>query len=161
MPLAKAIRGVILAGVMVLYAPSTASAWSLTELFHPSAAQTVKKTNKSHYRESPLPHIKRPALSDSCWMASWYGGGPKRYEPNSHTANGQRFNPWGMTVAHRTLPFGTKLLLSHRGRQVVATVTDRGPSTWTGRSIDVAKGVAVKLGFISQGTACLSVSRAN
>ena len=34
--------------------------------------------------------------------ASFYGGGPRRYEPNSHTANGELFNMWDLTAAHRT-----------------------------------------------------------
>lgn len=159
MPVAKAARCVIFAGVMALTAPTPASAWSLFDLFQPPAAQSVQKTKKSRHREPELPHFKGPAPSDaSCVRSSWYGGGAKRYEPNSSTASGARFDPWGMTVAHRTYAFGTKLLLTHGDRQVVATVTDRGPASWTGRSLDVSKGVAERLGFIKQGTACLAVS---
>lgn len=80
--------------------------------------------------------------------SSWYGG---RERLNSHTASGARFRPSGLTAAHRSLPFGTRLHLSYRGRSVVAVVNDRGPAAYTGRSLDVSRGVASSLGFLSQG----------
>lgn len=83
--------------------------------------------------------------------ASWYGGGPKRYEPNTHTASGERFNAWGLTAAHRTLPLGTKLLVSHNGRSCVVRINDRGPAAWTGRTLDLSKGAASHLGMIGAG----------
>ena len=55
-------------------------------------------------------------------MASFYGN-----ESGSKTASGQRFNQNAMTCAHRSLPFGTKLRVTHRGQSVVVTVNDRGP----------------------------------
>ena len=55
-------------------------------------------------------------------MASFYGS-----ESGSRTASGQRFNQSAMTAAHRSLPFGTKLRVTHGGRSVVVTVNDRGP----------------------------------
>jgi len=91
-------------------------------------------------------------------MASWYGGGPRAYEPNSHTASGERFNKWGLTAAHRTLPLGTRLLLSHGGRSCVVRVNDRGPAAWTGRSLDVSKGAAAQLGLIQSGTGRVNVT---
>src|ERR1700759_2917866 len=50
-------------------------------------------------------------------MASYYGN-----ESGSRTASGQRMNPSAMTAAHRTLPFGTKLRVTHGGRSVVVTI---------------------------------------
>src|ERR1700710_925645 len=55
-------------------------------------------------------------------MASYYGN-----ESGSKTASGQRFNQNAMTAAHRTLPFGTRLRVTHNGNSVVVTVNDRGP----------------------------------
>jgi rare lipoprotein A len=91
-------------------------------------------------------------------MASWYGGGPRSLEPNTHTANGERFNKWGLTAAHRTLPLGTRLLLSHGGRSVIVRVNDRGPAAWTGRSLDVSRGAATRLGLIQSGTGRVNVT---
>lgn len=83
---------------------------------------------------------------------SFYGGGPRRYEPNSHTANGELFNMWDLTAAHRTLPMGTRLRLTYAGRSVIVRINDRGPAAWTGRSLDVSRGAAVRLGLIERGT---------
>ena len=91
-------------------------------------------------------------------MTSWYGGGPRWMEPNTHTANGERFNKWGLTAAHGTLPLGTRLLLSHGGRSVVVRVNDRGPAAWTGRSLDVSRGAATALGLIHSGTGQVNVT---
>jgi rare lipoprotein A len=91
-------------------------------------------------------------------VASFYGGGPKKYEPNSHTANGERFNQWGLTAAHRKLPFGTRLLVSRGSKSVVVRVTDRGPSLWTGRSLDLSRGAAARLGMIGVGVSRVHVA---
>jgi rare lipoprotein A len=89
--------------------------------------------------------------------ASYYGGGPRRFEPNSHTASGERFNQWGLTAAHRTLPLGTRLLVSRGGRSVVVRVNDRGPAAWTGRSLDLSRGAASRIGLISSGSGAVRV----
>lgn len=90
--------------------------------------------------------------------ASFYGGGPRRYEPNSHTANGEKFNMWDLTAAHRTLPMGTRLLLTYGGRSVIVRINDRGPAAWTGRSLDVSRGAATQLGLIERGTGQVRVT---
>ena len=69
-------------------------------------------------------------------MASFYGN-----ESGSKTASGQRFNQNAMTCAHRSLPFGTKLRVTHGGRSVVVTVNDRGPFV-RGRVLDLSTGAA-------------------
>ena len=66
------------------------------------------------------------------------------------TASGQRFNENAMTCAHRSLPFGTKLRVSHGGRSIVVTVNDRGPFI-RGRVIDLSKGAARALGISGLG----------
>lgn len=87
-------------------------------------------------------------------LASWYGGGEKL---NSHTANGERFNPNGLTVAHRSLPMGTRLRITYNGRSAICRVNDRGPAAWTGRSIDLARGCARAVGM--RGVAHVQVAR--
>ena len=89
--------------------------------------------------------------------ASFYGGGPKRYEPNAHTANGEVFDKWALTAAHRTLPMGTRLLVTYRGKSCVVRINDRGPAAWTGRSLDLSMGAAVRLGLIRAGTGAVTV----
>jgi rare lipoprotein A len=78
-------------------------------------------------------------------MASYYGN-----ESGSKTASGQRMNASAMTCAHRSLPFGTKLRVTHGGRSVVVTVNDRGPFV-RGRVLDLSTGAARAIGLTSAG----------
>jgi peptidoglycan lytic transglycosylase len=78
-------------------------------------------------------------------MASFYGN-----ESGSKTASGQRFNQNAMTAAHRSLPFGTKLKVTHGGRSVVVTINDRGPFI-KGRVLDLSTGAARAVGLTSRG----------
>ncbi len=78
-------------------------------------------------------------------IASFYGN-----ESGSKTASGQRFNQEAMTCAHRSLPFGTKLRVTHAGRSVVVTVNDRGPFI-RGRVLDLSTGAARAVGLTSAG----------
>jgi rare lipoprotein A len=78
-------------------------------------------------------------------MASYYGN-----ESGSRTASGQRFNQNALTAAHRSLPFGTQLRVTHGGRSVVVTVNDRGPFI-RGRVLDLSTGAARAIGLTSRG----------
>ncbi|MDE3186677.1 MAG: septal ring lytic transglycosylase RlpA family protein [Acidobacteriota bacterium] len=78
-------------------------------------------------------------------MASFYGN-----ESGRKTASGQRFNQEAMTAAHRTLPFGTKLRVTHGGRSVIVTINDRGPFV-RGRVLDLSTGAARAIGLTSAG----------
>src|SRR6201996_8876494 len=78
-------------------------------------------------------------------VASFYGN-----ESGSQTASGQRFNQNAMTCAHRSLPFGTKLRVTHGGRSVVVTVNDRGPFV-RGRVLDLSTGAARAVGLTGAG----------
>ncbi len=73
------------------------------------------------------------------------------------TSSGEHSDPRGLTAAHRSLPFGTKVLVTHRrnGRNVVVRINDRGPFT-RGRIIDLTPAAASQLGF--SGLAPVSLS---
>lgn len=85
--------------------------------------------------------------------ASWYGSGHR-------TANGERFNPNGMTAAHRSLPFGTRVRVTNRsnGRSVVVRINDRGPFV-AGRILDLSRGSARVLGMGGTSYVSLAVLR--
>jgi rare lipoprotein A len=93
----------------------------------------------------------KPALdkivSTQSGQASWYGmeGGPE-------TASGERYNPSGLTAAHRTLPFGTKVRVTSlkTGKTVTVRINDRGPSSRR-RIIDVSAGAAEAIGIKADG----------
>ena len=75
--------------------------------------------------------------------ASFYG---KNDEPSGETASGQKFDEDAMTAAHRTLPFGTRLKVTHAGKSVVVTVNDRGPFV-KDRVLDLSTGAARAIGI--------------
>jgi len=78
-------------------------------------------------------------------MASFYGN-----ESGSKTASGQRFNQNALTAAHRSLPFGTKLRVTHGSRSVVVTINDRGPFI-RGRVLDLSTAAARAVGLTAAG----------
>ncbi|MCL2715784.1 MAG: septal ring lytic transglycosylase RlpA family protein [Alphaproteobacteria bacterium] len=78
-------------------------------------------------------------------VASYYGN-----EAGRRTASGQRFNQNAMTAAHRSLPFGTRLRVSHGGRSIVVTINDRGPFI-RGRVLDLSAGAARAIGLTHSG----------
>lgn len=80
------------------------------------------------------------------------------YYQGKRTANGERFNPDGLTAAHKTLPFGTRLRVSYRGRSVTVRVNDRGPFI-RGRQLDLSRGAARAIGMLGAGVGAVSVDR--
>ena len=78
-------------------------------------------------------------------MASFYGNKSGR-----RTASGQRFNQNALTAAHRSLPFGTKLRVTHGSRSVVVTINDRGPFI-RGRVLDLSTAAARAVGLTVAG----------
>lgn len=83
-------------------------------------------------------------------VASWYGG---KFH-GRQTASGEVYDKDGLTCAHRTLPFGTVLLVTNldNGRRARLRVNDRGPFV-RGRVLDCSEGAARELGFHGAGLA--------
>lgn len=80
--------------------------------------------------------------------ASWYGPGLQ----GNKTASGERFDMHKLTAAHRTISFGTRVLVENpkNGKSVIVKVNDRGPFVKS-RVMDLSKGAAEKLGTILGG----------
>jgi rare lipoprotein A len=76
------------------------------------------------------------------------------------TASGEKFNPSGLTAAHRTLPFGTHVRVtnSRNGRSIIVRINDRGPFV-KGRAIDLSNGAARAIGMGSTGNVRMEVVR--
>jgi rare lipoprotein A len=91
-----------------------------------------------------------PAQAANIGMASFYKTGRL-------TANGERFQPLGLTAAHRKLPFGTKLKVTNlkNGKSVLVRVNDRGPFI-RGRILDLSLGAAKVIGLNKSGVAKIS-----
>ena len=96
-----------------------------------------------------------PLLTTLSVITSWYGPG---FHGNL-TASGTRYDQNGLTAAHKTLPFGTKLKVCLK-RCAVVTVTDRGPYIH-GRGLDLSKGAADAIGLTASGVGRVSVTRLN
>lgn len=86
--------------------------------------------------------------------ASWYGPGFH----GKKTANGERFNQYAMTAAHKLLPLGTKVRVTHlgNGRSIIVRINDRGPFV-EDRVIDLSRGAATRLNMMGSGTARVRV----
>ena len=87
-------------------------------------------------------------------IASYYG----RAHDGRRTASGEVFDMNGMTAAHRTLPFGTRVRVTNlaNGREAVVRINDRGPFR-KGRIIDVSYAAARRLGIVGPGVAKVRV----
>ena len=93
-----------------------------------------------------------PSESRSTMLASWYG-------PGFHgrtTANGERYDMHGLTAAHKTLPFGTRLEVCYQGCTTVR-INDRGPFIGA-RELDLSYGAAQAVGLIAPGVANVEVT---
>jgi peptidoglycan hydrolase CwlO-like protein len=90
-----------------------------------------------------------PPLSDFERTGMTYSGYTTSYGADFHgrsTASGIIFNMYDYTCAHKTLPFGTWLLVTFQGRQVIVQVNDRGPFV-PGRVLDLSYGSAQSIGL--------------
>lgn len=109
-----------------------------------SPTPTIVKIEPAAATSQP---ILEKIVSTQTGKASWYGS-----EGGSKTANGERYNPSGLTAAHRTLPFGTKVRVTNirTGQTVIVRINDRGPFHGN-RIIDISAGAAEAIGLKSTG----------
>ena len=104
---------------------------------------------------SVLAFLPLPALA-RCGDASWYGPG---FHGNL-TANGERFNAHGLTAAHRSLPFGTRLRVVNQdnGKAVTIRINDDGPHI-PGRILDLSQGAFASIASLGKGITRVGYSR--
>ncbi|CAF34223.1 hypothetical protein S-PM2d158 [Synechococcus phage S-PM2] len=90
--------------------------------------------------------------ASGCSLASHYGIGDGYH--GQRTANGERYNAYGKSVAHRYLPFGTRLRVTNQrtGKSVIVRVNDRGPYVYD-RDLDLSYGAFSTIAPPSQGVA--------
>ncbi len=139
------------AGAYAFRATLTAAAAAATLAWQtaPSAAREHHRHHAHHHHhdwnnaQASAETSKTTAATGRTFsgIASFYGN-----EFGSRTASGQRMNPSAMTAAHRTLPFGTKVRVTHGDRSVVVTINDRGPFI-RGRVLDLSTGAARAIGL--------------
>lgn len=119
------------------YSPSEATASSAGSTPSPTPSRSLSRS---------------PKTSTSTGGAGSGTCGVSFYSTGSTTANGERFDPDGLTAAHKTLPFNTKLRVTNpsNGKSVVVRVNDRGPFVG-GRCIDLARGAFAQIASLGSG----------
>ena len=87
-------------------------------------------------------------------IASWYGG---KFHGRM-TSNGETYDMWALTAAHKSLPFGTRVKVVNRdnGKSVVVRINDRGPFI-RGRIIDLSRRAAEGIAMVGPGTATVDL----
>jgi rare lipoprotein A len=173
-------RWLIILGLAMVQIPNLAAAaparssdipfWKrLLSVFTPNSAPAARPVPHEHVRTravaapiSPEP-VPAPPIHEHPTKSTDTGcdGGQRvisaYYWEGRHTASGQPFNPHGMTAAHRTLPFGTRLTVTNprTGQSVDVVINDRGPFV-SGVSLDLSLGAAQAIGLHGTGSVCIS-----
>jgi rare lipoprotein A len=148
--LASSLAGCVTAGTNVAIGP-------------PRAARNVQTSSVAVARRMAVRHPRAPRSTPRSIVGSTprsiegstsrsIEGVASYYWEGSRVASGGKYNPNGLTAAHRSLPFGTRVRVSDQktGRSVVVTINDRGPFVH-GRVLDLSLGAARALGMESRG----------
>jgi len=132
--LASSLAGCVTASTNVATAP--------TRAVRNVQTSSVAVARRMALRNPRVPHSTPRSIEG---VASYYWQGKR-------VASGARYNPNGLTAAHRTLPFGTRIRVSDpkTQRSVIVTINDRGPFV-RGRVLDLSLGAARALGLESRG----------
>ena len=128
----------------------------------PKAYATKNNTKKktTTWKPKTSTGVKKTANSGKAYGGSVYQTGIASYywQPQK-VASGGWFNPNAMTAAHKTLPFGTKVRVTHSrtGKSVVVSINDRGPFI-KGRIIDLSRAAAGVIGMRASGIAPVKIT---
>lgn len=119
------------------------------------SAITLAPMSAPVQRLRPRNRLMKQVAAKLSGMASWYG----RALQGHRTASGERFDMNEMTACHRTLPFGTRVLVTNmkNSESVIVRITDRGVLN-ADRIIDLSAAAADKLGMLRSGTAPVRLS---
>ncbi|HEU4412709.1 MAG TPA: septal ring lytic transglycosylase RlpA family protein [Polyangiaceae bacterium] len=104
----------------------------------------------------PLARQAAPAQAAACsgGQATYYADG----FAGKKTASGEPYDPLDRTAAHRSLPFGARVLVERGDRSVIVRINDRGPFHG-GSVIDLSRAAAVDLGMVGEGRARVRLCR--
>lgn len=118
------------------------------------AGRPIEEARSEHRVKVAPKDAPEPVMFRMDGWASWYGPG----FDGAMSANGEVFDQYALTAAHRDLPFDTLVRVTNldNGRSVVVRINDRGPFI-PGREIDLSAGAAEEIGMLSSGTAPVSI----
>jgi len=117
-----------------------------------SPAKTTSAPNPTKTTAAPTTAAPTPTVTSGTNTC-----GASYYQSGTTTANGEAFNPDGLTAAHKTLPFNTRVKVTNlaNGKSVVVRINDRGPYV-SGRCIDLARGAFSQIASLSAGVLTVS-----
>ena len=150
--------GELLGLLLVLLLPAPAASIFDGDAFSNPIFDGHGKESAEIAQETPAPPAARtaapapapaPAAARASQGGSWSTTRASWYECCKKTANGERFNPDGLTGAHRSLPFGTRVEVC-TSRCVVIRINDRGPFV-AGRTLDLSRGAFRQIASLSAG----------
>lgn len=122
-------------------------------------ARHATKAAKSYRKIASSKALKKRHVAKPSYSGGGYSGLASYYWQPQRVASGGWFNPNALTAAHKTLPFGTRVLVTNRsnGRSVAVTINDRGPYV-RGRVIDLSSRAAGEIGMKGAGIVPVSIS---
>ncbi len=117
----------------------------------PVVSATPRRASRGEAR-SPKPSPSASRTPTSSTVVSSGTCGASYYATGSKTASGEPFDPDGLTAAHKTLPFDTRVRVTNtaNGKSVVVRINDRGPFV-SGRCLDLARGAFTEIASLSAG----------
>jgi len=121
--------------------------------YHYRASASSGKSKQSTNTAQPL--LIKGMRHTAVFTASYYG---EKFHGRK-TSNGETFDMYGLSAAHKSLPFGTILKVTYpiTGKSVLVKINDRGPFV-EGRDIDLSYGAAAQLGLIQHGVGKVKVT---
>lgn len=136
---------VLVLGVVVLLVAGCASEPRYTSGKRPAGKRTASRPSPRTL--SATSKVRKGMVLTG--ISSFYG-------PDFHgktTANGEVYDMYGISAAHKTLPFNTIVRVTNlnNSRKLIVRINDRGPYV-KGRMLDLSYGAALKLGFVADGT---------
>ena len=155
---ALVLVGAMLAGCVQHTVTERSTSLGVSAQASPAQVAPQRRASVAHHRRvaaasrKHTPFAARPAAAKPVATTGGSVGIASFYKHGSKTASGEQFNPSELTAAHRTLPFGTRLRVTHvaTGQTVTVRVNDRGPFI-PGRVVDVSHSAAEALGMIDRG----------
>jgi rare lipoprotein A len=144
-----------LVGVGVCLVVSLAACTTQTESPQAPRPASIAQPPPALPAPAPSAPLETSAKASKTVKASYQGSDLAGHP----TASGERYNPNGLTAASRTLPIGSTVKVTNpaTGRSVKVLINDRGPFVH-GRSLDLSKRAAEKIGITHKGVAKLKVT---
>jgi peptidoglycan lytic transglycosylase len=146
--------------------PATSHASEATASLSPSGQPSLTPTRSTQRASRDLARTPKPSVSPSRSPSRSPSKSPTKastvvdtgtcgvsyYSTGSVTANGESFDPDGLTAAHKTLAFNTRVRVTNtaNGKSVVVRINDRGPFV-SGRCLDLARGAFATIASLSSG----------